>query len=56
VLNTAAMSNPFVDKAVEQMENNDNRFVLYYWYATEIYSTFGKGRRIKLPACLKWDI
>jgi hypothetical protein len=55
-LEAAAMENPFADRPVDGMDNPDKRFVLYYWYATNIYSIFGKQNRVKLPPCLIWAI
>jgi hypothetical protein len=55
-LEAAAMENPFVDQPVDQMENPNKRFILYYWHATNIYSVFGKRNRVNLPPCLVWAI
>jgi hypothetical protein len=52
ILTEIARSNPFVDMEVSQMENNNRRFILYHWYATNIYNMTGKGNRAKLPDCL----
>ena len=35
------------------MNNRLKRFLLFYWYATNIYQYHGKGNRIILPLCLK---
>jgi hypothetical protein len=44
-----ARSNPFVDMEVSQMSNNNRQFILYQWYATNIYNMTGKGNRAELP-------
>ena len=42
----------FVSKDTTDMNNSDKRFVLYYWYATNIYHVSGRHNRIELPECL----
>ena len=37
---------------VELMTNKQRRFVLYWWYSTNVYLTCGKNNRIELPQCL----
>ena len=37
---------------VNQMANTHKRNLLYYWYATNIYSIRGRGFRRRLPVCL----
>lgn len=51
-LGTIARDNPFVDIEVEKMKNSEKRFILYYWYATNIYKVSGKSNRLELPDCL----
>jgi hypothetical protein len=42
----------FADKNVDKMANNEKRCMIYWWYATNIYSTCGKRKRRQLPNCL----
>jgi len=42
--------------ASELTENKPRRLMLYWWYATNIYSLTGKGNRGKLPDCLEYAI
>lgn len=42
--------------ASELKENKPKRLMLYWWYATNIYSLNGKGHRGKLPDCLEYAI
>ena len=46
----------FVTRDLEDMSQSDNRFLLYYYYATTVYQFHGKGNRIMLPECLKYAI
>jgi hypothetical protein len=47
-----ARENPFCTMGVEEMENSHKRFILYYWYVTNVYSVTGSKNRAKLPKCL----
>jgi hypothetical protein len=47
-----ARENPFCTMGVEEMENSHKRFILYYWYVTNVYSITGSKNRAKLPKCL----
>jgi hypothetical protein len=51
-LNTIREDCFFADKTVEQMANNEKRCMIYWWYATNIYSICGKRKRRQLPNCL----
>ena len=42
----------FVTRDTSRFDNKDRRFVLYWYYATNIYSIRGKGNRKHLPICL----
>ncbi|KAL7541262.1 hypothetical protein ACHAWF_006895, partial [Thalassiosira exigua] len=42
----------FATKEIEDMTNSHKRCMIYWWYATNIYSICGKGRRLMLPDCL----
>jgi len=42
----------FVTKDVASFTNSDKRFVLCWYYATNVYCICGKGKRKPLPACL----
>ena len=46
----------FADKAVAVMTNSEKRFLLYYWYATNIYSITGRHNRKKLPQCIELKV
>ena len=41
---------------VDKLQNKSKRLMLYWWYATNIYSLTGKGNRGKLPDCLEYAI
>ena len=45
------VSNEFIDQP-DKMSNNHKRFVLYWWFATNIYKAFGNKNRIELPPCV----
>jgi hypothetical protein len=49
---TIALENPYVTKEVPNMNNSEKRFLLYYWYMTNIYGITGKGNTRKPPPCL----
>ena len=42
----------FADKSVEQMDNKHKRFLLYWWWAVNVFAIRGKGMRSELPACI----
>ena len=42
----------FAKDEVEQMTNSQKRCMIYWWYATNIYSICGKNKRRQLPNCL----
>ena len=42
----------FADKDVCNMENNEKRCMLYWWFATNIYGICGSKNRAPLPVCL----
>ena len=42
----------FATDKMEDMPNNHKRNMLYWYYATNIYSICGKGKRKELPKCL----
>jgi hypothetical protein len=42
----------FVDRSVSDMTNRQKRCLTYWWYATNVYSRFGKKNRMVLPNCL----
>ncbi len=37
---------------LSKMTNSQKRCMIYWWYATNIYSICGKKNRMKLPDCL----
>ncbi len=37
-------------------EPDEQRYPLYYYYATRVFRTIGQGNRFKLPACVVWSI
>jgi len=41
---------------IDKLKNKNKRIMLYWWYATNIYSLNGKGNRGKLPDCLEYAI
>ena len=41
---------------VDKLPNKSKRLMLYWWYATNVYSLTGKGNRGKLPDCLEYAI
>ena len=45
---------PFVDRTLTSitMENKCKRFLLYWWFSTNMYLVCGRNNRYKLPACL----
>ena len=45
-----------ITKPVSELENKPKRLMLYWWYATNIYSIRGKGNRGRLPVCLEYAI
>ena len=45
-----------ITQPFETLSNKSKRLMLYWWYATNIYSLCGKGRRGKLPDCLEYEI
>ena len=47
---------PFADQEVNQMNNSKKRFLLYYWYATNIYSITGRHNRKRMPPCLELKV
>ena len=54
VLDDILVDCPFVndDKTSDTMINKDKRFLLYWWFATNISMTCGRHNRIELPSCL----
>ncbi len=56
VLPQVASECVFVDKEFSSMTNRHKRFLLYYWYATNVFQFRGKGNRINLPKCFVRDI
>lgn len=42
----------FATDELEKMSNPHKRNMIYWWYATNIYSICGKGKRKELPKCL----
>lgn len=42
----------FATMPLSKMENHHKRFILYWYYATNVYSITGKGNRKHLPMCL----
>lgn len=51
-LNTVREDCHFANKKVKSMTNNEKRCMIYWWYATNIYSICGKKKRRQLPNCL----
>lgn len=46
----------FATDDIDDMPNNHKRNMLYWWYATNVFSISGKGKRGKLPVCLEYAI
>ena len=46
----------FATDDIDDMPNNHKRNMLYWWYATNVFSISGKGNRGKLPVCLEYAI
>ena len=46
----------FADRAVSEMENNHKRFMLYWWWATNVFTIRGAKNRQQLPACIVDEI
>ena len=46
----------FATNELDDMQPNHKRNMLYWWYATNIFSISGKGNRGKLPECLEYAI
>jgi hypothetical protein len=42
----------FVTTTIVEMDNSNKRFILYYWYVTNVYSITGSKHRMKLPKYL----
>ena len=42
----------FATDKMEDMPNNHKRNMIYWWYATNVYSICGKKKRKELPKCL----
>jgi len=42
----------FAKEEVKDMTNSHKRCMIYWWYATNIYSICGKKHRMRLPDCL----
>ena len=56
-LNVIAEDCHLINKPANEIEDNKpKRLMLYWWYATNIYSLTGKGNRGKLPDCLEYAI
>jgi hypothetical protein len=52
ILDEVASKCFFVTVEVKDMDNSMKRNILYYWYATNVYSICGSGNRQPLPKCL----
>ena len=46
----------FATDDIDDMPNNHKRNMVYWWYATNVFSISGKGKRGKLPVCLEYAI
>ena len=42
----------FADEPVDRMQNSDKRFLLYWWWAVNIFAIRGQGMHCKLPECI----
>jgi len=42
----------FATDKSEDMTNPHKRNMIYWWYAINVYSTCGKGKRKEFPTCL----
>ena len=42
----------FATDDLDTMSNSHKRNMIYWWYATNVYSICGKGKRKELPKCL----
>lgn len=56
-LDTIAEDCHLIDKPASEIKDmKPRRLMLYWWYATNIYSLTGQGNRGKLPDCLEYAI
>lgn len=55
-LNVIAEDCYLISEPVEKLKMKSKRIMLYWWYATNIYSLRGKGNRGRLPVCLEYAI
>lgn len=46
----------FADRAVNEMDNSKKRFLLYWWWAVNVFAIRGKGMRQELPGCVVAEI
>ncbi len=46
----------FATDELDKMSNSHKRNMIYWWYATNVYSICGKGKRKELPKCLVHEI
>jgi hypothetical protein len=46
----------FATDNLESMSNSHKRNMIYWWYATNVFSISGKGTRGQLPLCLEYEI
>jgi hypothetical protein len=56
VLHEIAKDCCFVSESVCGMTNREKRFLIYWWYATNVYMVTGKHNRVELPRCLVNEI
>ncbi len=46
----------FVTNEIERMPNNHKRNMIFWWYATNIYSIVGKKNTTRMSLCLEYAI
>ena len=43
----------FVDRPIDEMTNEQKRFLLYWWWAVNVFSISGRANRQELPFCIR---
>ena len=46
----------FATDELDSMPNNHKRNMIFWWYATNVYSIVGKGNTERMPLCLEYAI
>lgn len=51
-LETILRECPFVTEELDKMLPNHKRYLLYWWWAVNVYEVGGRGNRGELPSCI----